>query len=234
MINILRTPQVRKAQKAIPTGLVYRQNEVTLDKIGSWRLQRWLVSRDWSEVKDNYRVDRKTVPILSTAQDLLQGLSPQSLADADADAVVVAPPGLEGLGTDPEEVVEKLHVKHAQEAEAEEAGGPEVWGDGGGWGDRGLAPEDEEGWDDDWEDGGAVHESGLPVGGGAAAGAAGAGAAKDGDDGEPRVLRPREEVIDDCKGVVSVLRKRLGQNAALTPAEIREFEERAARLRRDK
>ena len=31
--------QVRKAQKAIPTGLVYRQNEVTLDKIGTWRLQ---------------------------------------------------------------------------------------------------------------------------------------------------------------------------------------------------
>ena len=61
MINILRTPQVRKAQKAIPTGLVYRQNEVTLDKIGSWRLQRWLVSRDWSEVKDNYRVSGMTV-----------------------------------------------------------------------------------------------------------------------------------------------------------------------------
>jgi hypothetical protein len=32
-------PQVRKAQKAIPTGLVYRQNEVTLAKIGAERLQ---------------------------------------------------------------------------------------------------------------------------------------------------------------------------------------------------
>jgi hypothetical protein len=27
MINILRTPQVRAAQKGIPTGLVYKQNE---------------------------------------------------------------------------------------------------------------------------------------------------------------------------------------------------------------
>ena len=34
-----RGVQVRKAQKAIPTGLVYRQNEVTLDKIGADRLQ---------------------------------------------------------------------------------------------------------------------------------------------------------------------------------------------------
>jgi hypothetical protein len=32
---------VRKAQKAIPTGLVYRQNEVTLDKIGFDKLQVW-------------------------------------------------------------------------------------------------------------------------------------------------------------------------------------------------
>lgn len=32
-------PQVKKAQKAIPTGLVYRQNEVTLAKIGCEHLE---------------------------------------------------------------------------------------------------------------------------------------------------------------------------------------------------
>lgn len=126
---------MRKAQKAIPTGLVYRQNEVTLDKIGydklqvgrhetiggqeerdhrqimgegqacargaccplgarnaaavscaslllSWLVgQQWLEERDWSEVKNNYRVDRRTVPILSTAQDLIQGRTPDTPAD---------------------------------------------------------------------------------------------------------------------------------------------------------
>ena len=33
MINILRTPQVRIAQRAIPTGQVYLQNEATLDEV---------------------------------------------------------------------------------------------------------------------------------------------------------------------------------------------------------
>ena len=34
MINILRTTQVRAAQKGIPTGLVYKQNEKTLSNVG--------------------------------------------------------------------------------------------------------------------------------------------------------------------------------------------------------
>ena len=33
MINILRTPQVRIAQKAIPTGLVYQQNGFTIPRV---------------------------------------------------------------------------------------------------------------------------------------------------------------------------------------------------------
>lgn len=206
MINILRTPQVRKAQKAIPTGLVYRQNEVTLDKIGSWRLQRWLAQRDWSEVKDSFRVDRKTVPILSTAQDLLQGLSPQSLEEADPSDVVVAPPGLEGLGADPEEAEHERVVRHVREAEEEEAAGPEAWGGE-------VEEEDDDDWDvEEGEEKRHVEDEGE----------------------EEQVLRRREEVIDDCKGVINVLRKRLSQNAALTPAEIVELEERAGRLRRDK
>ena len=62
-------------------------------------------------MKDAFRVDRKTVPILSTAQELLEGLSPQSLSGADPGDVVVAPPALEGLGADPEEVeLEALKV----------------------------------------------------------------------------------------------------------------------------
>ena len=39
MINLLRTSQVRAAQKGVATGLVYHQNEEKLNKIGSARLQ---------------------------------------------------------------------------------------------------------------------------------------------------------------------------------------------------
>ena len=35
MINILRTPQVRAAQKGIPTGQVYQQNEERLSEVGT-------------------------------------------------------------------------------------------------------------------------------------------------------------------------------------------------------
>jgi hypothetical protein len=43
--------------------------------------QGWLEEREWGEVKNNYRVDRRSVPILSTAQDLLQGKVPLTSAD---------------------------------------------------------------------------------------------------------------------------------------------------------
>jgi hypothetical protein len=39
MINILRTPQVRAAQKGVPTGVVYKQNEERLNAVGAKVLQ---------------------------------------------------------------------------------------------------------------------------------------------------------------------------------------------------
>ena len=39
MINILRTPQVRAAQKGVPTGVVYKQNEERLNAVGAEVLQ---------------------------------------------------------------------------------------------------------------------------------------------------------------------------------------------------
>ena len=57
MINILRTEQVRKAQKGIPTGLVYTQNERTLNSIGSSNLKEMLESQSWTSLSD-VEVDR--------------------------------------------------------------------------------------------------------------------------------------------------------------------------------
>jgi len=47
MINILRTPQVRAAQKGIPTGLVYKQNEERLSEVGAVVLEKMLYDRKW-------------------------------------------------------------------------------------------------------------------------------------------------------------------------------------------
>lgn len=69
MINILRTKQVRAAQKGIPTGLVYQQNEKTLSSVGTNKLEKMLRLRDWSEIED-LKVDRKDMEALRVAQDL--------------------------------------------------------------------------------------------------------------------------------------------------------------------
>ena len=69
MINILRTTQVRAAQKGIPTGLVYQQNEKTLTSIGTDSLERMLRLRDWSDI-EGMKVDRKDMEALRVAQDL--------------------------------------------------------------------------------------------------------------------------------------------------------------------
>jgi len=69
MINILRTNQVRLAQKSIPTGLVYTHNEETLVEVGSKALQEMLVNRDWSALKDT-RVDRRYNKLGKIAQML--------------------------------------------------------------------------------------------------------------------------------------------------------------------
>jgi len=68
MINILRTNQVRAAQKGIPTGLVYKQNEKTLKKIGVDQLETMLRLRDWAEIAD-VKVDRKDMEALRVARD---------------------------------------------------------------------------------------------------------------------------------------------------------------------
>ena len=48
MINLLRTPQVRAAQKGLPTGSVYTTNERNLELAGAAELQQMLDTRDWS------------------------------------------------------------------------------------------------------------------------------------------------------------------------------------------
>ena len=71
MINILRTPQVRIAQRAIPTGQVYQQNEETLDRIGAAPLQRMLLERDWGSLKE-HKIDRRANELYDTAQRLVE------------------------------------------------------------------------------------------------------------------------------------------------------------------
>ena len=50
MINLLRTKQVREAQKGLPTGSVYTTNENNLEVVGADKLQEALESRDWGVV----------------------------------------------------------------------------------------------------------------------------------------------------------------------------------------
>eukprot|EP00559_Dactyliosolen_fragilissimus_P002274 CAMPEP_0184859456 /NCGR_PEP_ID=MMETSP0580-20130426/4456_1 /TAXON_ID=1118495 /ORGANISM="Dactyliosolen fragilissimus" /LENGTH=696 /DNA_ID=CAMNT_0027356095 /DNA_START=74 /DNA_END=2164 /DNA_ORIENTATION=- len=69
MINLLRTSQVRTAQRGIPTGLVYKQNEKTLNKIGTHDLESMLRRRDWTPIAD-MKVDRKDMEALRVASDL--------------------------------------------------------------------------------------------------------------------------------------------------------------------
>lgn len=68
MINILRTTQVRKAQRGIPTGLVYKQNEKTLGQVGAQDLEVMLRLRDWDKLED-FKVNRKEFDALKIARD---------------------------------------------------------------------------------------------------------------------------------------------------------------------
>jgi len=52
MINLLRTPQVRDAQKGLPTGSVYTTNERNLESVGAPTLQTMLDERDWRAIHD--------------------------------------------------------------------------------------------------------------------------------------------------------------------------------------
>jgi hypothetical protein len=68
MINILRTSQVRAAQKGIPTGLVYKQNEKTLSAIGVEKLETMLRLRDWTDIEE-IKVNRREIDALQIARD---------------------------------------------------------------------------------------------------------------------------------------------------------------------
>jgi hypothetical protein len=68
MVNILRTSQVRAAQKGIPTGLVYKQNEKTLASVGVEQLETCLRLRDWEAIAD-VKVNRREMEALRVAQD---------------------------------------------------------------------------------------------------------------------------------------------------------------------
>lgn len=50
MINLLRTPQVRAAQKGIPTGSVYDVNEKNMMAVGADKLEAMLQAKDWTPV----------------------------------------------------------------------------------------------------------------------------------------------------------------------------------------
>lgn len=69
MINLLRTNQVRAAQRGIPTGLVYSQNEKTLKSVGSQKLENMLHERNWDGL-DGMKVNRKEHDALSMAKDM--------------------------------------------------------------------------------------------------------------------------------------------------------------------
>lgn len=90
MINILRTNQVRAAQKGIPTGLVYKQNEKTLSGVGVDKLETMLRLRDWAEIAD-VKVDRREIDALRVAQDFQKtGIVKQEDASFANDATPAA------------------------------------------------------------------------------------------------------------------------------------------------
>ena len=60
MVNILRTPQVRVAQKGIPTGQVQIQNEQRLNEVGAGRLEEMLFNRDWKGLPSHAHKAKKT------------------------------------------------------------------------------------------------------------------------------------------------------------------------------
>jgi hypothetical protein len=68
MMNILRTVQVRKAQRGIPTGLVYKQNEKTLGQVGAQDLEAMLRLRNWEDLQE-FTVNRREFDALKIARD---------------------------------------------------------------------------------------------------------------------------------------------------------------------
>lgn len=87
MINLLRTTQVRAAQRGIPTGLVYQQNEKTLNAVGTTELEEMLCERNWDRLAD-VKVNRKEHDALALARTM-QEVSTENDGDADAVEEVV-------------------------------------------------------------------------------------------------------------------------------------------------
>jgi len=48
IVNILRSPMVKQAQKGFPQGKVFSQNEMRLNEVGVEKLQQMLENKDWS------------------------------------------------------------------------------------------------------------------------------------------------------------------------------------------
>ena len=79
MINILRTQQVKAAQKGIPTGQVYQQNEEKLCKVGTSKLQTMLTTRNWDDL-----------PSYSTPGKLLaKQTKATAVSDSDSNNVII-------------------------------------------------------------------------------------------------------------------------------------------------
>ena len=96
MINILRTNQVRAAQKGIPTGLVYQQNEKTLNSVGTQELETMLRKRDWSAIED-LKVNRRDMEALRIAQDYKET---GTIDEKDMDIVHDATPAANKVDSD--------------------------------------------------------------------------------------------------------------------------------------
>jgi len=67
MINLLRTPQVRAAQKGIPTGSVYDTNEKNLASVGSEQLQEMLHKCEWSALEGRTYLPHQTRAAIESA-----------------------------------------------------------------------------------------------------------------------------------------------------------------------
>lgn len=75
MLNLLRTDQVRRAQKGIPTGLVYKQNDAILGEIGEAALTEMMVSGSWEAGVEGHEVDRSEYEALAAARRMQKGES---------------------------------------------------------------------------------------------------------------------------------------------------------------
>ena len=82
---------MRIAQRAIPTGLVYAQNEVSLGAVGAEGLQRMLLDRDW-EALAAHRVDRTSSELYDTARRLVDEYAAAAPGEEGAPAVPSQPP----------------------------------------------------------------------------------------------------------------------------------------------